>query len=113
KINTEAHNDLVVRAWLKHANDVQSIVFAVDVEHAKAIARKYREYGVAAEAVWGEDPDRADKLKFHKAGHLRVLVNCEVLTTGYDDRNIRCIVLARPTQSELLYTQMIGRGGRL
>jgi hypothetical protein len=36
-----------------------------------------------------------------------------VLTEGYDETSIAGIILARPTKSSLLYTQMIGRGTRL
>ena len=57
------------------------------------------EHGIKSEAVWGDDPDRKTKLDKHKAGVLQVLTNCEVLTEGYDDWAISCIVMARPTQS--------------
>ncbi len=46
-------------------------------------------------------------------GLLRVLANCMVLTEGYDEPSVEGIILARPTKSTLLYTQMIGRGTRL
>jgi len=42
-----------------------------------------------------------------------VLTNCMVLTEGYDEPTVEGIILARPTKSSLLYTQMIGRGTRL
>jgi uncharacterized protein (DUF3820 family) len=37
------------------------------------------------------------------------MINCEILTTGYDNSEIDCIIMARPTQSLSLYLQMIGR----
>ncbi|MBU0987142.1 MAG: hypothetical protein KKH68_07800, partial [Proteobacteria bacterium] len=46
-------------------------------------------------------------------GRIQVLANCMVLTEGYDEPSVAGIILARPTQSNLLYTQMIGRGTRL
>jgi hypothetical protein len=42
-----------------------------------------------------------------------VLSNCGVLTEGYDDSELSCVVMARPTKSALLFQQMIGRGTRL
>jgi hypothetical protein len=68
---------------------------------------------VKAEAVWGDDPERASKLKRHKNGEITGLLNCGVLVEGYDDWRIGCIVLARPTKSSVLFTQMVGRGTRL
>jgi ATP-dependent helicase IRC3 len=42
-----------------------------------------------------------------------VLCNCNLLTEGYDNWRVSCIILARPTMSEILFTQMVGRGLRL
>jgi superfamily II DNA or RNA helicase len=112
-VNTPARNDFVVRNWLSHARDLQTIVFGVDVQHAKSLAARFVNEGVAAEAIWGDDPERVEKLKRHKGGRTTVLVNCQILTEGYDDWQVQCIVLARPTRSESLYVQMIGRGTRI
>lgn len=112
-VNTPARNQLVVKAWQDNAPERQTVVFTVDIKHAMDLAAMFRQYGVEANAIWGNDPDRAEKLAAHKARKIRVLCNCGVLTEGYDDWRIGCIVLARPTKSSTLYTQMVGRGTRL
>jgi ATP-dependent helicase IRC3 len=112
-VNNPKRNQLVVEAWLDHAERRQTVVFTVDIKHALDLADMFRQYGVKAQAVWGNDPDRADKLERHRAGDITVLLNCGVLTEGYDDWRIACIVLARPTKSSVLFTQMVGRGTRL
>jgi len=112
-VNTYARNDLIARSWQEHANGRKTVIFSVDVQHAKDIASAFKRHGVASEAVWGGDPDRAAKLAFHRKGDLTVLVNCELLTEGYDDWTVSCIGMARPTQSEGLYTQIVGRGTRI
>jgi ATP-dependent helicase IRC3 len=112
-INVPVRNDLVVRAWLEHGKDRQSLVFATDIAHAKELAKAFRSYGVAAQEIYGADPDRAAKLKFHREGHIKVLVNADLLIEGYDDWRIGCIVLAKPTKSETRYVQIIGRGTRI
>jgi len=61
----------------------------------------------------GDDPDRPEKIAAHKRGDITVLTNCGVLTEGYDDPEVSCIVTARPTKSSLLFQQMVGRGTRL
>ncbi|MGI8962116.1 MAG: DEAD/DEAH box helicase [Bryobacteraceae bacterium] len=112
-VNTPQRNDLVARAWLNQAEGRQTVIFAVDVQHALNITKAFQAYGVVAEAVWGDDPLRREKLAAHRTKKTRVVVNCQILTEGYDDWQVSCIGMARPTQSEGLYTQMIGRGTRI
>ena len=47
-----------------------------------------------------------------KAKKIQVLCNCEVLTTGFDAPKVTHVVMARPTVSQVLYEQMVGRGLR-
>lgn len=112
-VNTPFRNTLAVTAWLKHASDRQTIAFTVDIQHAKDLAIAFKSAGIKAEAVWGNDPDRETKLKAHRNKEIQVLTNCGILTEGYDDWQIGCILLTRPTKSGTLYVQMVGRGTRL
>jgi superfamily II DNA or RNA helicase len=112
-VNTPKRNDLVVRSWLEHGKDRQTVWFCVNVQHAKDLADTFKRYGVAAEAIWGDDPDRRAKLKYHREGTLKVITNCQILIEGYDDWRIGCIGLAAPTKSAGRYTQVVGRGTRI
>jgi len=113
-INTEARNALVVRDWKFHAENRQTIVYTANISHAQHMAQMFQSSGVPAAAIWGGDPDRLKKVENHKAaGRLKVLCNCAVLTEGYDDWRVGCIVMARPTKSRLLFVQTIGRGLRI
>ncbi|WP_084266058.1 DEAD/DEAH box helicase [Actinomadura macra] len=92
------------------------IVFAASVELAHVIAATLRAAGVLAEAVDGatapEIRDTAIRLFKGAAPVARVLVNYGVLTTGFDAPQTSAIVIARPTRSLVLYSQMVGRGIR-
>ena len=114
-VNVEARNDLVVRVYADRLSDRQTLCFCVDVAHALSLADTFRAAGVPAAAVTGDmDKDlRRSALSEFGAGRIRVLTNCMVLTEGYDESSVSGIILARPTRSSLLYTQMIGRGTRL
>jgi len=68
---------------------------------------------ISAAAVWGDDPKRAEKLAALRSGRMKVLVNCQVLTEGFDMWQIACVVFARPTKSKIFFTQAAGRGTRL
>ena len=112
-VNNPERNSRVVKSWLDKGEDRQTIVFTVGIQHAQDLAKEFQRHGVAAEAIWGNDPERALKLEAHRDGRITVLTNCGVLTEGYDDWRVGCILLARPTKSGMLFAQMIGRGTRL
>jgi superfamily II DNA or RNA helicase len=114
-VNIESRNALVVKAFRELVPDRRTLVFCVDVAHALDLAAAFRHYGIMAAPVTGEMPadERGETLAGFSTGGLQVLTNCMVLTEGYDEPAVDGIILARPTKSALLYTQMIGRGTRL
>jgi superfamily II DNA or RNA helicase len=112
-VNTPMRNKLIVKAWEEKGKNSSTVAFTVDIQHAKDLAQMFRDHGHTAEAIWGDDPERAQKLADHRAGKIKILTNCGILVEGYDDWQIMCIILARPTKSSVLFTQMVGRGTRL
>jgi hypothetical protein len=57
--------------------------------------------------------ERTATVKRFREGETKILVNCEIATEGFDEPSIECILFARPTQSQALYIQCLGRGLRL
>ena len=112
-VDTPARNRHIVTEWKKLAGSRKTVCFTINIDHAVNLAKEFESQGVSAKAVWGDDPDREEKLRGHQNGEIQVLCNCSVLTEGYDDPSISCIILARPTASGVLYVQMVGRGTRL
>jgi superfamily II DNA or RNA helicase len=112
-VNNPARNRRIVVEWLRLAGDRPTIVFAVDVAHTQALAEEFCRHGIKAGGIWGGDPNLDTTLKSFADGDLQVLVNCELLTEGFDESRVSCVVLARPTESESLFKQMVGRGTRL
>ena len=96
-VNTVERNAVIVKEWMKAAYGKKTVAFTVNIQHALDLAAAFRKCSIEAEAVWGNDPERAEKLARHRAGRITVLCNCAVLTEGYDDPGIQCIVLAKPT----------------
>lgn len=93
----------------------KTIVFTASVAHADLCAEIFnRVIPEMAEAVNGETPKdkRRALLKRFAAGDVRAVMNCGILTTGFDDPSVEVIVMARPTKSKLLYEQMVGRSTR-
>jgi DNA repair protein RadD len=90
------------------------IYFGPSVLDAECMAFLLRQKGISASFVSGETRDvtRRKIIADFKAARVRVLCNCEVLTTGFDAPKVSHVVMARPTVSQVLYEQMIGRGLR-
>lgn len=91
------------------------LLFASGVNHAKRIGEVLKRVGVAAGVVTGDTPpmERGILLSDFKGGRLRALVNCDVLTTGFDHPGIDLIAVLRATKSTALWVQICGRGCRL
>ncbi len=103
----------VVETWLRLGERRPTLCFAVNRAHAKNIQEKFLQAGVRAgylDAYSKSEEREATKAQF-KSGELEVVCNVGVLTTGVD-WDVRCIILARPTKSEILFVQIIGRGLR-
>ena len=114
-VDTEARNRIIVESWQKHASDRKAtIVFCVTVAHAERVRDAFRAAGVAAEMVDGSTPvaERQRLFRDFHDGKIRVLTNCMVLTEGFDESVIDCAIMARPTKSQGLYIQCVGRALR-
>lgn len=103
----------VVSTWLEKGERRPTLCFAVDRIHAKTLQAQFISAGVRCGYIDANTllDERETIRKAFQAGELEVVCNVGVLTTGVD-WDVRCIVLARPTKSEILYTQIIGRGLR-
>jgi superfamily II DNA or RNA helicase len=112
-INTPERNKAIIGAWQEKGDSRSTVAFVAGIAHAKALSEAFNAAGVFAAAVWGDDPDRTAKLQAFREGGITVLVNCNVLTEGVDIPRIGCVIIARPTRSSVLFTQMCGRGTRL
>lgn len=107
--------EFIVHAWLADhplpggdtvtARGRKTLVFTPTVALAESVAAEFVGAGVPAGMVSGETPldDRRRILGDFRAGRLTVLANCAVLTEGYDEPSVQCIVVARPTKSRALY----------
>lgn len=104
----------VVKTWRETASHRPTLVFAVDRAHGNALFERFCEAGIFAGYIDGDTPmtERTEIERQHELGRLQVVINIGCLTTGCDWPWVSCIVLARPTKSEMLLTQIVGRGLR-
>jgi superfamily II DNA or RNA helicase len=115
-MDTERAIQGVVRPLLELAGERKTLVFAVDVSHAYALAEAINRIRPgAARAAHGElgaDGRRALLADFRR-GAFQFLANVQLYTEGFDEPAVECVAIARPTKSLGLYQQIVGRGTRL
>lgn len=103
----EGTADAIAQAYREHARGA-TLIFAVSVHQAEEIAKRIP----GAVVVTGKTKDRADIIRRFTNREIPCLVNVMVFTEGTDMPLVETVIIARPTQSESLYTQMVGRGLR-
>jgi superfamily II DNA or RNA helicase len=118
----ESRNSLIVEHYWKNREKYgKTLIFAIDVPHAALLTERFEAKGVKADYVASyrlgtESVSREEILqRFREAESdeaLDVLINVQILTEGVDIPNIQTVFLTRPTVSEILLRQMIGRALR-
>ena len=112
----EAAVEYTVDAIEMHARDRRSIVFASSVVAAQQIAEQINERGnLRAASTTGSMTyeERQPVYQAFRDGDLDIMVTVMVLSEGADFPMCDCVVMARPTRSRVLYSQMVGRALRL
>ena len=104
----------IVTHWHRLAGRRRTVAFAVSRTHAVHLRDEFARSGVVASYIDGDTPvQERDRILGHLAkGIVELVVNVGVLTEGWDQPEVQCIVLARPTKSFGLYRQIVGRGLR-
>jgi hypothetical protein len=113
-LNRSVLNEAVVAHWKERASDRRTIFFCSTIAHAEAVAASFMAADVTAAVVSGDMPadHRADVIARFDRGEIQLLVNCMVLTEGFDSQPVGCIGILRPMLHKSTFIQAIGRGLR-
>jgi superfamily II DNA or RNA helicase len=106
----EPHLEECARILEAHAAGRRVVVFLPLIDTSKRFVEACRALGLRAVHVDGED--RSELATFRR-GEADIICNASLLTTGWDEPSVDCVMVLRPTKSLVLYSQMIGRGTRI
>lgn len=113
--NCKKRNEKIIE-YLEHLEkrNIPTILFACSNEQGKLLSNILTLKGIKNRCVFGDTKKelREEYLKDFEDGKYNILINNTILTTGFDSPRIRCVFITRPTNSIVLYSQMIGRGLR-
>jgi DNA repair protein RadD len=100
-----------VAHWQKFARHLPTVCYAVNVAHAEALTARFAAAGARVALLTGTTRKdlRTEMLDALQSGGLDLIVNVGVLTEGWDAPKVRCVIVMRPTLSEGLHLQMVGR----
>lgn len=112
--DTARNAEILARIRMEVAEGHRVLLFACSVAHSRFLAAMLLYYEIAAAHIDGGTARgrRAAIIDEFRRGDLAVLCNFGVLTTGFDAPNTDVVFVTRPTNSAVLYSQMIGRGLR-
>ena len=117
-VSLTRRNTVIVDHYLENRERYgKTLMFAVNVRHAVLLAHELRKRGVRADYVASHRPDETpgdpkELIQALRDGELEVLVNVQILTEGVDVPDVQSVFLTRPTKSEILFRQMVGRALR-
>ena len=115
KLNRQTSIERLYDAMKRYADGKKGIVYAISIEHARNIAEYYSRRGVKAVAIDSRTPRATRKalVADFKAGRIKVMVNVDVFSEGFDCPDVEFVQMGRPTLSLAKYLQQIGRGLRM
>lgn len=104
---------IVARYCANQGRYGKTLVFACGIAHANKLGKMFRDAGIPCEVLHQDVADKKRALQRFRDGKVQVLVNVTMLTHGIDIPSIRTVFLCRPTASDILFMQMVGRASRL
>ena len=113
-LNISRNNKIIEKLQRLNDNKIPTIVFACSLQHAKLLSAFLKLQNIQNSLIYGEmsTSDRIRAIDDFKNGVVNIIINYEILTTGFDSTNIKCVFITSPTKSVIKYSQMIGRGLR-
>lgn len=114
-VNKKAITGDVIAHYKKLIPGKRAIVFCVTVDHAKSVAEQFSVNGIPAEFVDGSMSKeyRKNAIDRFKRGETLVLTNVEIAGEGVDIPAVEAVIMLRPTMSESLFLQQVGRALRI
>ncbi len=110
---TAERNELIIRTYMNRREEFgKTLIFALNATHCISLCEGLQKEAVRCDYIYCAHSGNAEKIARFKSGDLDVLVNINIMTEGSDVPEIQTVFLTRPTSSDVLLMQMIGRGMR-
>ena len=114
-LDNDEYLEFIYKTITEKAFNKKIMVFMPSVKMSDKLADLLNSKGLSAFSVNSNTPleKRQEVLEDYKTGKIKVLSNYNIFTEGFDEPSIDCVIMARPTKSEIFYSQALGRMTRL
>lgn len=110
---TNERNNIIVNEYINNKEKYgKTVIFALNGIHCMALNDEFRKKGIKSDFIYSLNKGNEEKIKKFQDGKIDVLININMLTEGSDIPSVETIFLTRPTSSDSLLMQMVGRGMR-
>lgn len=114
-LDSKTRNAIIVVAVVNALSQSgrKGILFAIDTDHAKKLHQTFLERGISCSLIYGGQKSNNEMIAKFRSGESSLMIAVNMLTQGFDVPEITDVFLARPSESDVRLSQMIGRGSRL
>jgi superfamily II DNA or RNA helicase len=123
---SKQRNEIIVNSYIKYGRlrmkmlgmQPKAICFCINRDHAKRMAKLFNSRGIKSDIILSANEDqtvtrRRDVwTKFKTTNEIEILCAVNILNEGIDVPDVGCLLMARPTRSNIIYQQQVGRGAR-
>jgi len=101
----------ICSAYQRYANDKKTLIFCVNQQHSLNLKERFENIGIESYIIQSDTPpeERKNTVQKFLEGSIKILINVNIFTEGFDCPDVEAVILARPTKSLTLFLQMIGR----
>lgn len=106
--------DGMLSAIRERVADKKTIIFCVNIDHTESTYHELLRAGYSAVMITSKSSkeERSEAMRSFHSNEAQFMVNCGILTTGYDHPEIEAVIMNRATKSLPLFLQCCGRGSR-
>jgi superfamily II DNA or RNA helicase len=107
------HDQNVLDEYIDKALGKKTMIFTASTKQNLSLVETFKDYPIKSyDSVNNENTERQDIVKWFRNTNGAILVSTGTFTTGFDVKEVECIIVNRPTTSLSLWLQIIGRGAR-
>tara|TARA_R110002074_G_scaffold105742_4_gene228410 strand:+ start:5452 stop:7104 length:1653 start_codon:yes stop_codon:yes gene_type:complete len=105
--------EIIADEMVEHCMNRKTMIFLPLIATSQRMQMLLNDRGFRCAEVNGKSKDRKEVIEDFSTTKYNAICNSMLLTEGFDEPSVDCIVCLRPTKVRALYSQIVGRGTRL